>query len=64
MSNEAQSGSTSILGLLGIVFIFLKLTNVISWSWWYVTLPFWGGLVIGLGVLSVLYLVSDFYRRY
>lgn len=29
------------LGLLGIAFIVLKLTNVIDWSWWIVTMPLW-----------------------
>lgn len=32
-----------ILGLLGLLFVALKLTGVIAWSWWWVTAPFWGG---------------------
>jgi hypothetical protein len=28
-------------GLLGLLFISLKLTNVITWSWWWVLAPFW-----------------------
>lgn len=31
------------LSLLGIVFVTLKLTGHIEWSWWWVTVPFWGG---------------------
>jgi hypothetical protein len=31
----------NVLGILGIVFVSLKLTGYITWSWWYVTLPFW-----------------------
>ncbi len=34
--------------ILGIIFIVLKLCNVIHWSWWYVTMPFWIGLIISL----------------
>ncbi len=34
------------LGLLGIAFIVLKLTHVIAWSWWLVTLPIWGPLAL------------------
>ena len=30
-----------IFGILGIVFIVLKLTGNIAWSWWWVTAPFW-----------------------
>jgi CHASE1-domain containing sensor protein len=29
----------------------LKLTHVINWSWWWVTLPFWIGLAIMLVIL-------------
>lgn len=39
------------MGLLGIVFVTLKLCGVINWSWWWVTAPFWGGAAIGLLVL-------------
>jgi len=28
-------------GLLGIVFICLKLMGYIDWSWWWVTMPLW-----------------------
>ena len=34
----------SLLGLLGIAFVILKLTDVIDWSWWWVTCPFWIGI--------------------
>ncbi len=52
----------TFLGLLGIVFITLKLTGYIDWSWWWVTLPIWGGaaLVILTGlVFLVLFLLLD-----
>ena len=41
------------MGLLGIVFVTLKLTGYITWSWWWVTAPFWGGLAIILGILGI-----------
>ena len=37
--------------LLFAVFLVLKLTGVISWSWWWVTAPFWGGFAIVGGVV-------------
>ena len=46
-----------IFGLLGILFIGLKLGGVIEWSWWWVTLPFWGGaavVVFFFGVAALL----------
>ena len=44
------------LGLLGVVFVTLKLlgiTAVAEWSWWWVTLPFWAGIALMLGILAV-----------
>lgn len=32
--------------LLGLAFILLKLTGVITWSWWLVTSPLWIGATI------------------
>lgn len=62
MSNSNNSSvSISTLGLLGIVFIVLKLTKVIDWSWWYVTLPFWGGIAISLVVLAIIVLFKGIY---
>ncbi len=41
------------MGLLGVVFVTLKLLGFIDWSWWWVTLPFWGGLAFVLVVLLI-----------
>ncbi len=48
MSNtsSSSSGGISFVGLLTIVFITLKLTRFIDWSWWWVLSPLWiSGLV-------------------
>ncbi len=55
--------SFPILGILGICFIILKLCHVIDWSWWYVTLPFWGLWVVlfVLFIFTLLFLIlKDF----
>lgn len=56
MSKEVNSGGVSFFGLLAIVFITLKLTNVIAWSWWWVLLPLWGpvAFMLSLGVLVLI----------
>lgn len=51
MSNEKSSSGISLIGLLGVAFVVLKLCKVIDWSWWWVTLPFWGGIAIVLIIL-------------
>jgi len=52
-NNSSSSSSVSILGLLGVAFVVLKLCGVINWSWWWVTLPFWGPLAILAAILLV-----------
>lgn len=58
MSDKSSSnGGIGVLGLLGVVFVTLKLTGFIDWSWWLVTLPFWGGLALALVVMLICYLL-------
>jgi hypothetical protein len=54
-TTTTSSGGIGVLGLLGIVFVVLKLTGYIDWSWWWVTAPFWGGfaLVLLLGAIGL-----------
>lgn len=40
--------------LLGIIFIVLKLTKVISWSWLWVTSPLW----IWVGIIALILLIA------
>lgn len=54
MSKEyTQRWGIGLLGALGLMFVGLKLTGYIDWSWWWVTLPFWGGLAISVTLLVV-----------
>lgn len=40
-------------GLVFIVFLVLKLTGYIDWSWWWVTAPLWVGVAIGLTMVAI-----------
>ncbi|MDQ0241197.1 hypothetical protein [Arthrobacter bambusae] len=51
MSTQSTTSSTSIAGLLGVLFVGLKLTHVIDWSWWWVLAPFWIPLTLVFLVL-------------
>lgn len=55
MSNQSSSSSGGIgfSGLLAIVFITLKLTGVIAWSWWWVLCPLWIPFALILAVLLI-----------
>lgn len=39
--------------LLTVLFVGLKLTGHIDWSWWWVTAPSWIPLALVLGILAV-----------
>lgn len=56
--SSSSSGGIGFTGLLTIVFITLKLTHVINWSWWWVLAPIWGGLSLLLAILFVIFLVA------
>lgn len=56
MHNENKTtvnGGIGVTGLLGVVFVVLKLLGVINWSWWLVTLPFWGGAILYILVVTL-----------
>jgi len=56
MSDEIRpsaGGGIGFAGLLTIVFIILKLTKHIDWSWWWVLAPIW----ISWGIVLVLLLI-------
>ena len=46
------------LGLLTLVFIVLKLTHYIDWSWWWVLSPLWLGWLSITAILFVLALIG------
>lgn len=54
--SESSSGGISFTGALVILFVALKLTGYIDWSWWWVLSPLWIGfaLLAAIVVLVVL----------
>lgn len=57
-ASNNSSGGIGFLGLLGIVFVTLKLCGVIDWSWWWVTAPLWGGAILALILLSLVFVCA------
>ena len=51
--SSSASGGIGLFGVLGVVFVVLKLCGVIDWSWWWVTAPFWGPVALFLVVLAI-----------
>jgi hypothetical protein len=59
MSNSSSASSgIGFGGLLAIVFITLKLCNVITWSWLWVLSPLWIPLAIVLGIIAIGILIA------
>jgi hypothetical protein len=54
-------GTGTVAGHLGILFVYLKLTNQIDWSWVWVTVPFWGISAAAFLVASVVVLILKAY---
>jgi len=52
-TSSSSSGGIGFTGLLTIVFIVLKLTGYIDWSWWWVLSPLW----VGLALLALVFLI-------
>jgi hypothetical protein len=58
-SNSPRSGGVGIITVLLIVFVTLKLTGLIDWSWWWVLSPLWGPFVL-IGTFLILYGIFAF----
>ena len=54
MSNNSNNSNGIGLGtILFIVFLILKLTGSIDWSWWWVTSPLW----IPIGIVGIVFII-------
>lgn len=50
-----------VIDLLGILFVALKLLGYITWSWWLVLLPFYGGLAVAAFISLVFFILHYFF---
>jgi hypothetical protein len=50
-----KNSNLSTADMLGIAFVVLKLCHIINWSWWWVTAPFWGGVIL----LTIILIAKD-----
>jgi hypothetical protein len=66
MTNNNNSGETKVISgggislstILGVVFIILKLTGVISWSWVWVLAPFWIPLALVALIVAIIIIIT------
>jgi hypothetical protein len=57
-SSSRSSGGISFTGALTILFIGLKLSHVINWSWWWVLSPIWISFLIVITFLIIFLLFA------
>lgn len=56
--NQVTVFNSSILTILFVVFVTLKLTGNIDWSWWWVTSPLWLPIIIAIGFATLMITVG------
>lgn len=55
MKNQSTIGLPMIVFL---IFLVLKLTKTIAWSWWWVTAPLWGSAILGVLLVIILMIAT------
>jgi hypothetical protein len=66
MSEQNKNEGLSFFGLLTILFIGLKLANIIEWSWVWVLGPIWIPfciIIFALTILLIFALIKDKYDK-
>ena len=61
-NSSSAGGGIGFVGLLTILFIGLKLTGFIDWSWWWVLSPLWISALFLVSILGVFVLIVAFKR--
>lgn len=66
MTNENRSNGIGIGMILFIVFLILKLTGTIDWSWWWVISPLWipfAAAAVILGIVGVIAIIIEYLSK-
>ena len=66
MSDKYNNSGIRLDGILFLIFLTLKLCNVIDWSWWWVTSPLWipvALLVIAAAMAAVVMILFSAFKR-
>jgi len=56
--NQTNLIDSSLPTLLFIVFLILKLTGNIDWSWWWVTSPLWIPIAVALAFIVLVMILN------
>ena len=54
MSDTKSSTGLKLDMILFLIFMTLKLTGYIDWSWWYITMPLWAPVLLLVVVAAII----------
>ena len=55
---SSASGGIGLSWVLFLIFLVLKLTHAIDWSWWWITAPLWGSACLFVLIFLIVVLVG------
>jgi hypothetical protein len=61
--SSSSSSGIGFFGLLTILFIALKLTGQVNWSWIWVLSPIWIGFLVSLATIVLIFLFALWTNR-
>lgn len=56
MANNDSSGGIGMPAILFLIFLVLKLTGHIDWSWWWITSPLWITAILFIIIVTFFYI--------
>jgi hypothetical protein len=54
MKNQSSTTGIGLGTILFLIFMTLKLTGYIDWSWWWVTAPLWIGVALVVALFALI----------
>jgi hypothetical protein len=54
MGSKETNNGISLNMILFLIFLVLKLTGHIDWSWWWVTSPLWIGVLLFIAIVIII----------
>ena len=58
MSDSSSSSGIGFVGMLTVLFVGLKLTETIGWSWWWILSPLWISAILFVPLVILAYEVG------
>ena len=62
-NSSINIGGGGFFGMLTIVFVVLKLTGTINWSWFWVLSPLIAGIALSFLIIALVLVVMCFFKR-